>query len=34
MTWRELYHRGAGMEMYLEEMSEEFHGKTFYESAK
>ncbi|CAF2764532.1 unnamed protein product [Rotaria sp. Silwood2] len=31
--WRDLYHRGAGMEMYLEEMSPSFYGKTYTESA-
>ncbi|CAF2604171.1 unnamed protein product [Rotaria sp. Silwood2] len=32
-SWRDLYHRGAGMEMYLEEMSPSFYGKTYTESA-
>ncbi len=31
--WRDLYHRGAGMQMYLEEMPPSFYGKTFVESA-
>ncbi|CAF0908028.1 unnamed protein product [Adineta steineri] len=31
--WRELYHRGAAMEMYLEELPRSFQGKTFIEAA-
>ncbi|UJR26310.1 hypothetical protein I4U23_007648 [Adineta vaga] len=31
--WRELYHRGAAMEMYLEELPHSFYGKTFTEMA-
>ncbi|CAM2707141.1 unnamed protein product [Rotaria socialis] len=31
--WRELYHRGAAMEMYLEELPRAFHGKSFTEAA-
>ncbi|CAF1657550.1 unnamed protein product, partial [Didymodactylos carnosus] len=31
--WRELYHRGAAMEMYLEELPRSFYGKTFTEAA-
>lgn len=34
MSWRDFYHRGAGMEMYLEEMSDEFIGKSFFQCAK
>ncbi|CAF4579647.1 unnamed protein product [Rotaria sp. Silwood1] len=32
-SWRDLYHRGVGMEMYLEEISPSFYGKTYTESA-
>ncbi|CAF3436915.1 unnamed protein product, partial [Rotaria socialis] len=31
--WRYLYHRGAGMKLYLEEMPPSFYGKSFAESA-
>ncbi|CAF3523617.1 unnamed protein product [Rotaria sordida] len=31
--WRELYHRGAAMEMYLEELPRSFYGKSFTEVA-
>ncbi|CAF1022054.1 unnamed protein product, partial [Didymodactylos carnosus] len=31
--WRELYHRGAAMEMYLEELPRSFYGKSFPEVA-
>ncbi|CAF4352276.1 unnamed protein product, partial [Rotaria sp. Silwood2] len=31
--WRELYHRGAAMEMYLEELPRSFYGKSFTEAA-
>ncbi|CAF4629289.1 unnamed protein product [Rotaria sp. Silwood1] len=31
--WRELYHRGAAMEMYLEELPSSFYGKSFTEAA-
>ncbi|CAF0949052.1 unnamed protein product [Adineta ricciae] len=30
--WRDLYYRGAGMKLYLEEMPPSFHGRSFAES--
>ncbi|CAF3866877.1 unnamed protein product [Rotaria magnacalcarata] len=32
-SWRDLYHRGAGMKLYLEELPPSFYGKSFAESA-
>lgn len=32
-SWRDLYHRGAGITIYLEELSSSFIGKTYAESA-
>ena len=32
-SWRDLYHRGAGITIYLEEFSPAFFGKTYAESA-